>query len=203
MTKERIIRYYNRGVTDRGGCGGPVMMTACLLLLFLLCSCATTKEFEKEDHSYSKMTEMVDSLMRSTTSWQKDFLSRQTSLIEKLSQKEKNDSIHSVVLNEKGDTLKERIVIYKEVSTDHSTEKKEMELLISKYNRIDSLLNVSLVKQAETESLLRAKETVVEVPAELSWWQNLRIWIGNIVLLALVVIAGYGGFRLMKVYRYF
>ena len=192
MDIDYILRYGRRRATARGGCGGPVMMTACLLLLFLLCSCATTKEFEKEDHSYSKMTEMVDSLMRSTTSWQKDFLSRQTSLIERLSQKEKNDSIHSVVLNEKGDTLKERIVIYKEVSTDHSTEKKEMELLISQYHRIDSLLNVSLVKQAETDSLLRAKETVVEVPAQLSWWQNLRIWLGNIVLLALVVTAGYG-----------
>ena len=140
--------------------------------------------------------------MRSTNSWQKDFLSRQTSLIEKLSKKEKNDSIHSVTLNEKGDTLKERIVIYKEVSTDHSTEKKEIELLISQYNRIDSLLKVSVEKQAETDSLLREKENVKEVPAKLSWWQSLRLWLGNITLCALLALIGYGVFRMWKVYKF-
>ena len=30
--------YYSENTTDRGGCGGPVIM-ACVLLLFLLCSC--------------------------------------------------------------------------------------------------------------------------------------------------------------------
>lgn len=200
MERDRLLEKQYKWLCDNGGCA-PVVFVI-LLLLSLLCSCGTTKEFEKEDHSYSKMTKMVDSLMRSTTSWQKDFLLRQTSLIEKLSQKEKNDSIHSVTLNEKGDTLKEKIVIYKEVSTDHSTEKKEMELLISQYNRIDSLLNVSLVKQAETDSLLRAKETVVEVPAQLSWWQNLRIWIGNIFLMAMaacVVCLGWRMWRMRKI----
>ena len=196
MGRYRPLEKQYKWLCDNGGCA-PVAFVI-LLLLSLFCSCATTKEFEKEDHSYSKMTKMVDSLMRSTTSWQKDFLLRQTSLIEKLSKKEKNDSIHSVTLNEKGDTLKERIVIYKEVNTDHSMEKKEMEMLISQYNRIDSLLNVSLVKQAETDSLLRAKETVVEVPARLSWWQNLRIWIGNIFLMAIVACAACLGWRMWR-----
>ena len=175
------------------------------LIVVFFASCTTEKivTVEKENHSYSKMTEMVDSLMRSTTSWQNDFLLRQTSLIEKLSQKEKNDSIHFVTLNEKGDTLKEKIVIHKEVSTDHSMERKEIELLISQYKRIDSLLNVSLVKQAETDSLLRAKETVVEVPAKLTWWQSLRIWIGNICLLLLAACLCYFGWRMWKVYKYF
>jgi hypothetical protein len=172
-------------------------------IVIALSGCTTEKIVTVEDHSYSKMTEMVDSLMRSTTSWQNDFLLRQTSLIEKLSQKEKNDSIHFVTLNEKGDTLKEKIVIYKEVSKDHSTERKEIELLISQYKRIDSLLNVSLVKQAETDSLLRAKETVVEVPAQLSWWQSLRIWIGNIFLLIVAACLCYFGWRMWKVYKYF
>lgn len=201
MDIDRLLENLHKGLCEHGGCAGQLAMVIALIL-FLFCSCATTKEFEKEDHSYSKMTEMVDSLMHSTTSWQKDFFSRQTSLIEKLSQKEKNDSIHSVTLNEKGDTLKERIVIYKEVSTDHSMEKKKMELLISQYNRIDSLLNVSLVKQAETDSLIRAKETAVEVPAKLSWWHKLRLWIGNIFLLLLTAHVCYRGWRICKTYKY-
>ena len=36
----------------------------------------------------------------------------------------------------------------------------------------------------------------VKVPAELNWWQRLRLWLGNILLAVLVIAAGYGAFRL-------
>ena len=45
-------------------------------------------------------------------------------------------------------------------------------------------------------------ETIKEVPAELSWWQRLRMWLGNIVLLALLGVAGYWGVRCYKVYKF-
>lgn len=38
----------------------------------------------------------------------------------------------------------------------------------------------------------------VEVPAPLTWWQQLRLWLGNILLAALLLAAGYGGFRLWR-----
>jgi hypothetical protein len=46
-------------------------------------------------------------------------------------------------------------------------------------------------------------ETIKEVPAELNWWQRLRLWIGNIGLIALLVVAGYWGVRMWKVYHFF
>ena len=46
-------------------------------------------------------------------------------------------------------------------------------------------------------------EVIKEVPAELSWWQKLRLWIGNIGLLAILAVGGYGAFRLWKVYHFF
>jgi hypothetical protein len=46
-------------------------------------------------------------------------------------------------------------------------------------------------------------ETIKEVPAELSWWQKLRLWIGNIGLLALLGVVGYWGVRMWKVYHFF
>jgi hypothetical protein len=46
-------------------------------------------------------------------------------------------------------------------------------------------------------------ETIKEVPAELNWWQRLRLWIGNIGLIALIVVAGYWGVRMWKVYHFF
>lgn len=38
----------------------------------------------------------------------------------------------------------------------------------------------------------------VEVPAPLSWHQHLRLWLGNILLIALLLAAGYGAFRLWR-----
>lgn len=44
---------------------------------------------------------------------------------------------------------------------------------------------------------------IKEVAAELSWWQKLRLWLGNITLVAILALVGYGAFRLWKVYRFF
>ena len=45
-------------------------------------------------------------------------------------------------------------------------------------------------------------ETIKEVPAELNWWQRLRMWLGNMVLLALLGVAVYFGVRCYKVYKF-
>lgn len=42
-----------------------------------------------------------------------------------------------------------------------------------------------------------------KVPAELSWWQRLRIILGNFVILAIIAIAGYWVWRLWRVYKFF
>lgn len=46
-------------------------------------------------------------------------------------------------------------------------------------------------------------ETIKEVPAELSWWQKLRLWIGNIGLVAMLGAVGYFGWRIYRVYKMF
>ena len=46
-------------------------------------------------------------------------------------------------------------------------------------------------------------ETIKEVPVELSWWQRLRIWIGNIGLLTILGAVGYFGWRIYRVYKTF
>ena len=202
MNTNEYLESVHRGMCENGGCGGPVAF-ALILMLFLLCGCTTQKEAVTENHSYSLLVDKMDSIARTTETWQKDFLSRQTTLIEKFQQKEKSDSSYSAVVNEKGDTVKERIVIYKEIVTDHSTEKEEKEMWMQMFHQQDSLLRVCLEKQEETDSLLRKEETVVEVPAELSWWQELRLWLGNISLIGILVLLGYGGWRLFRVIKGF
>lgn len=46
-------------------------------------------------------------------------------------------------------------------------------------------------------------EVIREVPAELNWWQKLRLWIGNVGLMALLGFVGWFGVRLWKVYHFF
>jgi hypothetical protein len=46
-------------------------------------------------------------------------------------------------------------------------------------------------------------EVVKEVEKELSWWQRLRLWIGNIGLLGILGVIGYYGVKLWRVYKFF
>jgi hypothetical protein len=56
--------------------------------------------------------------------------------------------------------------------------------------------------QAKTDSIPVPYEVVKEVPAELTWWQRVRLWFGNAVLLALLAVAVYYGYRFYKVWRF-
>lgn len=44
---------------------------------------------------------------------------------------------------------------------------------------------------------------IKEVPTELNWWQRIRLWIGNLGLLAILAAVGYGAWRLYRVYHFF
>lgn len=41
------------------------------------------------------------------------------------------------------------------------------------------------------------------VEKDLSWWQKARLWLGNLLLLAIVAACGYGAWRLWRVYHFF
>ena len=57
--------------------------------------------------------------------------------------------------------------------------------------------------QARTDSIPVPYEVVKEVPAELTWWQRVRLWLGNAVLLALLGVVSYYGWRLWRVFKVF
>lgn len=66
-------------------------------------------------------------------------------------------------------------------------------------------LRVDTIYQATHDTIPQPfpVETIKEVPAELSWWQRLRIWIGNIGLIAILGVIGYYGVKLWRVYKFF
>ena len=46
-------------------------------------------------------------------------------------------------------------------------------------------------------------ETIKMVEKDLNWWQRLRLWIGNIGLIAILGVIGYYGVKLWRVYKFF
>jgi hypothetical protein len=63
-------------------------------------------------------------------------------------------------------------------------------------------LRVDTIYRATHDTIPQPYEVVKEVPAPLSWWQRVRLWLGNVVLLALLAVAVYYGVKCYKVYKY-
>ena len=57
--------------------------------------------------------------------------------------------------------------------------------------------------QATHDTIPQPYPVEKEVPAKLSWWQSLRLWLGNIFLMALASCLCYLGWRMYRVYKYF
>ena len=66
-------------------------------------------------------------------------------------------------------------------------------------------LRVDTIYQATHDTIPQPYpiETIKMVEKELNWWQRLRLWIGNIGLLAILGFVGWFGVRLWKVYHFF
>ena len=66
-------------------------------------------------------------------------------------------------------------------------------------------LRVDTIYQATHDTIPQPYpiETIKMVEKELNWWQRLRLWIGNIGLLAILGVIGYYGVRIWKVCKFF
>ena len=66
-------------------------------------------------------------------------------------------------------------------------------------------LRVDTIYQATHDTIPKPYpvETIKMVEKELSWWQRLRLWIGNIGLIAILGVIGYYGVKLWRVYKFF
>jgi hypothetical protein len=78
------------------------------------------------------------------------------------------------------------------------TERHEREVIMHRLEKIDSALTSVQRQMLRTDSIVANKETIVEVPAELSWWQKLRMTVGDIALIALVLLLGWGAFKIWR-----
>lgn len=190
MTQNGRISYGDLQGGLGKGCG-PTLMTYSIIafILIALCGCRSTRYTEtgSESRRVSELVDRMDSLFRKTSTWQQDIYSRQSSLIDSFRHNEKRDSSHVVVINEKGDTVRERIEIYHEVEKDHSSEKEESEMWMHRFERMDSMLRMSVEKQERTDSLLSEYKKVAE--KQPTRWERIRLDYGGHALIVLLILS--------------
>lgn len=198
MTENGRINYGDLNGGLGNGCGPTLMsfvITALIILVGLmgLTGCRTIKESEmtNENHKLSELMERMDSMMRTSYTWQQDLYSKQSSLVDSFRHNEKRDSNHVVVINEKGDTVRERIEIYHEVEKDHSSEKQVEEMLVQKIEKLDSMLKVSVDKQAVTDSLLRERDKYKEVEKEKTLGQRISTFFTDALICVIIFVLVY------------
>lgn len=172
------------------------LLCVAVLVMLFMCSCATRRSTESsiEMHRMQLMTERMDSMLHATSTWQKSLYEKQSSLVDSFKQSEVRDTSRIIFLGEKGDTVKEKIVIREIVEREHSSQESTQELREEFFRQTDSLIKVNRSMEAKMDSLLREhnKETVVEKKPGL---MEMLKWVALGVLLALI-----GAFAVISAY---
>ena len=163
---------------------------AIFLLLGMLTGCSTKKESSYiEQRRMEALMNRMDSLSHVRTVVQQDSTWREVVMRQLQSIREKSDTSRYVVQDSLGNTIREKIVINNIRETASETDRKEMAVMTRKIETMDSTINTMHQQISMFESLLKQKEKVTQVEKPLSMWQQARIWLGNMVLVALALLA--------------
>ena len=97
-------------------------------------------------------------MFHSTSTWQQSLFEKQTALVDSFKQSEVRDTSRTTFLNEKGDTIKEKIVITKIIEREHNTSESSQEFQQEIYKQTDSLFKSNQVLQQKVDSLAVSTE---------------------------------------------
>ena len=131
-----------------------IALIMAMCLCFASCSTKSMVETETQYHQISELTSKMDSLFHSTSTWQKSIFEKQTALVDSFRQSEVRDTSRTTFLNEKGDTIKEKIVITKIIEREHTSSESTQEYYQELFKQTDSLLQSNKVLQTKMDSLL-------------------------------------------------
>jgi len=132
-------------------------------------------------------------LLSVRTVTQQDSAFRQEILRQFQSIREKSDTSRNVMVNTAGDTIRERIVINNIRETTSSTDRQLLTVLSHRLEVMDSTVQQQNLQLIRMDSLLRQQSKTKEVPVAqpLSWLQQMQLWLGRLVLVALAVLAAW------------
>ena len=162
-----------------------------MALLLLLTGCRTVKQESANDHYMSERLESIDSLLRQHTVIQQDSAWHELILRQFQSIRERSDTSHTIIVDTAGKVIKERIVIREQRETQSDTQSHEREVLMHRLDQMDSTISRQSLTISHLDSLLQQQHTTTEVPAKLTWWQQTRIRLANILLYGLIIIAAF------------
>lgn len=151
------------------------------VLMFGSCG-STTTVTSTEQHHVSDMMNRIDSLISSRSVIRQDSAWRESVMRQFQSIREKSDTSRTTVVDTAGNVIREKIIINNVRETTSERERLEREVLMHRMEKMDSTMSKMIDHQKHTDSLLQAKQTVKEVPAKLSWWQQTRLHLANIML---------------------
>ena len=178
-----------------GSLGALIIAFVLLCIMSLFTSCTPQKIISSDvtDHRITDMLQRMDSLVATRTVVQQDSAWRETILKQFQSIREKSDTSHSVTLSASGDTIREKIIINNVRETTSETDRHEREVMMHRMEMMESTMNIMRQQIAHSDSLLQQqKQTEIkEVPKPLSWWQQMQLWLGRLVLVAIAVCAGW------------
>lgn len=160
--------------------------------------CATIKEKESfsEEHLIESMVSRMDSLVSKSALVQQDTSWHETFIRELQQIKEKSDTSHTMVVDTAGNVIKETIIINNTREITNEKYEREMEGLMHRVEKMDSVLAVNAQQTQRIDSLVReqSKQTVVQKqePWYKQAWNNLKMILTSVVvgmiLLAVVLV---------------
>lgn len=163
------------------------ILLAILLSILFLTSCSTKRilETDTQYQHISELTSSVDSLIHATATWQKSIFEKQTALVDSFKQSEVRDTSRTTFLNEKGDTIKEKIVITKIIEREHTSSENTQEYYQELFRQTDSLFKSNEILQAKVDSLLHDHNKATVVEKKEPWYKQL--W-NRVELILLIII---------------
>ena len=166
------------------------LLVACAMAVGLFFTSCSTKQSVETDVSFrhlEELTNRMDSMFHSTSTWQQSIFEKQTALVDSFKQKEVRDTSRVVFLNEKRDTIKEVITIKETIEREHSSQESTQEFQQEIFKQTDSLFKSNQVLQQKVDSLLHDhnKETLVQKKAP--WYERLWDYLEKILLVILVI----------------
>ena len=175
---------------------GCAVYVAALIVALVICvlfgSCTTHREVTSvEQHSIHDLMQRMDSVIstrqviRQDSSWRELIMSQFQSI------REHNDTSHTFVVDTAGRVIKETLVIRTERESNSQTDRSEREVLIHRLEVMDSTLSVMQLQFSHIDSLMQQRNTSIKEYAQrsLTFWQQVRLWFANVVLVALIIAA--------------
>ena len=177
------------------GCLVFMIILVLLAIMSLFTGCTTQRiGTDTQDHRHSReMLQHMDSLLSVRTVTHQDSIWQQEILRQFQSIREKSDTSRSVTLNQAGDTIREKIIINNIREATSETDRQQLTVMLHRLQVMDSTVQAQSIRISRMDSLLRKERQVVErvVSAPLSWIQQMQIWLGRLVLVALAVLAAW------------